>query len=313
MKNVSKKSNLSVYAIVIGILLLLYSISVLIPLFWGVMSSFKQEYDMAEQSLIGLPDLSYWELYGGNVFSNYAELNKTLQIKVNTAYFAGLNLDDEIAYKGTIGFFECLLNTLLYAGGTAFFGAIAPCIVGYLCAKFKYKFSGLVYGFVLFAMVMPIVGNTSAVLVLMRRFYLYDTIWGMWIKAATFANTYFLIFFAFFSSVSDTYAEAAQIDGASYFRVMWGIYIPLAIKMVTTVFLIAFVAHYNDYNTTVLYIPTHPTLAYAVLVFSTNSSSSSNTPANLAASMVLAVPMVLFFVVFKKRLMGDVSLGGIKE
>lgn len=143
---------------------------------------------------------------------------------------------------------------------------------------------------------------------------MYDTIWGMWIKSFTFANSYFLIFHAFFSGVSDTYTEAAQLDGASQFRILWTIYVPLASKTITTVFLLLFVANYNDYNTSLLYIPTHPTLAYAVWYFSRGmGGGSENPPFNFAASMTLALPMVILFVFFKKKLMGDISLGGIKE
>ena len=162
-------------------------------------------------------------------------------------------------------------------------------------------------------MVMPMVGNTTAMITLMRRFCIYDTIWGMWLKGLTFANTYFLIFYAFFSGTSDTYAEAAQLDGASYFRVMFTIYLPLAIKTISTVFLLQFVAMYNDYNTSLLYIPTHPTLAYAVLIFGGQFNSGADVPFNFAAAMALATPMVIVFVIFKNKLMGNISVGGVKE
>lgn len=315
MKNSNKKFKFNAYAVIVGTILLLYALSVITPLLWGIMTSLKHRVDFSTPgTILNLPNMEIWEKVGGNLFTNYSNLFSDLQIEVAKTYYIGLNLQKEVSLRDTVTLFDFVTNTILYAGGTAFLGAMAPCIMGYLCAKFRYKFCNFIYGFVLFVMVMPIVGNTTAVITLMRRFGMYNTIWGMCIKGCTFANTYFLIFYAFFSGVSDTYAEAAQLDGASYFRVMWTIYIPLAVKTVTTVFLLLFVAHYNDYNTSLLYIPTRPTLAYAVWYFSRGmGGKAENPPFNFAASMSLALPMVILFAVFKKKLMGDISVGGIKE
>lgn len=322
------KSSINIYAIVVGTILVLYALSVIFPLLWGIMTSLKERVDWDQGMYLSLPNMYYWNLnkeYNAlhpgtfdnydNIFGNYLKLLTDLKIDGKTvAYWMGFNLDIEVVKPVNVNFIGFVTNTLLYAGGTAFFAALAPCIMGYICAKFRYKFCGFIYAFVLFVMVMPMVGNTTAMLTLMRRLSMYDTIWGMWIKGCTFANTYFLIYYAFFSGVSDTYAEAAQIDGASYFRVMCTIYLPLAVKTITTVFLLQFVALYNDYNTSLVYIPSHLTLAYAVWHFSNGSSGyNDNAPFNLAASMTLALPMVLIFIVFKNKLMGNISVGGIKE
>lgn len=310
-----KKIKINLYAIIIGVLLLAYSVSIILPLLWGIMSSLKHYVDFTTPgTLLKLPNREIWELAGGNLFTNYLNLGDALKIDVKKTFYVGLSLDREVNNFASVNFAGFIFNTIAYAGGTAFVATMAPCIMGYCCSKFKYKFSNVIYGFVLFVMVMPIVGNTTASIVLMRRLAIYDTIWGMWLKGFTFANTYFLIFFAFFTGCSDTYSEAAQLDGASYLRIMWTIYMPLAIKSITTVFLLQFVHLYNDYNTSLVFIPTHPTLAYAVLHFATGQNGTGGDPPfNLAAAMALAMPMVIFFVAFKKKLMGDVSVGGIKE
>ena len=121
-------------------------------------------------------------------------------------------------------------------------------------------------------------------------------------------------------NVPSQYYEAAEIDGAPQIVIMFGIYFPLAIKMVATVFLIQFVNLWNDYQTPLLYLPTFPTLAYAIFLLNSDDSSKLAGLRNLygvtpkmAGCMLLAVPITIIFVIFKERLMGDVSLGGIKE
>lgn len=325
---IKKERNINLYAIIIGTILVLYTLSVFMPILWGLMTTLKERMDWAQPgSVLSFPDITFWELnkeynqlHPGtfdnydNIFGNYLLLASDLYIDGRSVnYFRGFNLDIYVSKAVNVNFIGFILNTLLYAGGTALFAAFAPCIMGYLCAKFRYKFCNFIYAFVLFVMVMPIVGNTTAMITLLRRLSLYDTIWGMWIKGFGFANTYFLIYHALFIGVSDTYSEAAQIDGASHFRIMWTIYIPLAAKTITTVYLLQFVSLYNDYNTSLVYIPSHLTLAYAVWHFSNDTSGNGNVPFNLAASMTLAMPMVILFAIFKKKLMGDISVGGIKE
>ena len=77
--------------------------------------------------------------------------------------------------------------------------------------------------------------------------------------------------------------------------------------------------YYNDYQTPLMYLPTHPTLAFGIYLLNTGNGSGENmrklyyTTIRMAGCMMLAVPITIIFVIFKERLMGDVSLGGIKE
>ena len=82
-----------------------------------------------------------------------------------------------------------------------------------------------------------------------------------------------------------------------------------------TVFLLNFVVLWNDYQMPLLYIPSHPTISYGVWFTSQNNVSElSNIPSRLASSVLLLVPVLLVFIVFRKRIMGqDLTIGGSKE
>ena len=330
-KKTVKKFKANPYMIIIGAMLIIYTLSIFLTLGWGLLTSFKANSDYNAGNLFGLPRMIYWEtiakwlesvgpdhpnyeLFLGydNIFGNYTSSITKMTFSNYVDYLTGFNLDVRINRQVNGSLLGIISNTLLYTIGTAFFSAIAPCIAGYLCAKFKFKFSGFVYTFVMVVIAMPIVGNTTAVITLMKRLSLYDTIWGTWIRHFSFANTYFLIFFAFFQGVSNTYAEAAQIDGAPYLTVMWKIYIPLASKMVSTVFLLQLVALYNNYTESMVFLPTYPTLTYAIFKLRTEGTINFK-PQIIATSLFLCTPMLIFFIIFKKKLMGNISLGGVKE
>lgn len=86
-------------------------------------------------------------------------------------------------------------------------------------------------------------------------------------------------------------------------------------NVIVTVALINFVAFWNDYQTPYVYIPNHPTLAYGLFMFSRlfTSRDLQEPTYKLAGSMMVFVPVFIVFLCFQKRLMGNISMGGIKE
>ena len=81
-----------------------------------------------------------------------------------------------------------------------------------------------------------------------------------------------------------------------------------------TIMLIKFIEFWNDYQTPVLFMPTHPTLAYGVFTMSHSTDQKlSNDPARLASCMILAIPLLILFIAFRNKILGNVSMGGVKE
>ena len=105
------------------------------------------------------------------------------------------------------------------------------------------------------------------------------------------------------------------MDGASQLRIMTSIILPLSVKIISTVWLILFVQLWNDYQTPMLYLPTLPTLAYGVYYVTEidHSGDLTQTPIKVAGCMLLALPILVIFIFLKDKLMGNVSMGGVKE
>ncbi|MBO5926194.1 MAG: carbohydrate ABC transporter permease [Clostridia bacterium] len=308
--------------LIIFIFLSLYTISLIFPLVWGIMTSFKERVDFLSNSIFALPDFSYWDLNKGieeyygydNPFGNYTKILMDSEIKTSSAYYKGFYKRTLIRNTATLDIADYISNSILYAVVASIIRTFSPMTVAYLCSKYKCKFASVVHVFVIFVITTPIVGGVTGTLNLARQLGLFDNWAGTFIRSIGFANTYFLIFFSFFEGASNTFAEAAEIDGASQFRVMVTIYFPLAKAMFSTVLLLTFVAAWNDYNTSLMFLPTHLTLAYAIYYFtSTGASENDSAPFRIAAAMLLAIPVLVIFVIFKNKLMGNLSLGGLKE
>ena len=110
--------------------------------------------------------------------------------------------------------------------------------------------------------------------------------------------------------------EAAYLDGASNFRVMWSVILPMSLGIFSTVFLLNFITFWNDYQTPHIYMPTFPTLAYGLWNYTCGDGSyeadTSSTPMQLGGCMMMAIPLLIIFFIFQKKLLGKVSLGGLK-
>ena len=317
-----KKSVDKVVIIAICVVLVLYTISMLLPLVWGFIMSVKPQ----DEVTYAMRDLEKnWRILFGatdsrfdqdrSLFGNYVRVIEVLQpIQTSDSYFTGMKLDKLMNVTEVDYLWEILMNTVLYTVGGALILAVMPCVMGYMCAKYPYKFSSILVALALFAMIMPSVGTYPVELVLLRKLGLYNSIWGNWIQACSFAGQYFFVYVAFFSGVDQTYTEAAEIDGASQLRVLIQIIIPLASKMIATVFLIQFINRWNDYQTPLLYLPTHPTLSYALFmrIGVVKSDAINDLPGKCAGCLMLALPIIVLFIAFKDKIMGNVSMGGLK-
>lgn len=290
-----RKRKFNILGTITLFILIAYAVLMFSMLLWAILSSFKSAHDFY-MNPIGLPKKWSLEIYDKVMQYNY----------VRVTYDDGRQFD--------FGLIDQLWNTILYAGVGTLISTLVPCLTAYVCSKYSFAFNKVVTSIVIVTMILPIVGAYSSELRILRGLGLYDKIWGNWIQKMNPLGMYFLVFKAFFANMSDSYMEAARIDGASEFRIMTQISIPLTVKVMTTVYLMLFVANWNDYQTILMYLPSWPTLAVGIFRLSRSTYNElSNVPSYMAGCVILTVPIVTLFMIFKNKMMGNISIGGVKE
>ncbi|MBE5752063.1 MAG: carbohydrate ABC transporter permease [Clostridiales bacterium] len=292
-----KKSSFSILNVVLFIILAFYSVLMLFMLGWSFISSVKTQGDFTVNPL-SLPQFG-WH------FDNYSKAFEaiTIRLRLEGGGFRDIYLMEMFGYS------------LLFSVGCAFFGTISPCVVAYLVAKFNKKLNHVLYAIVIFTMIVPIVGNLPSMLQVLETLQLHNTLWGVWLMKANFMGLYFLVFYGMFKSISWEYAEAAIMDGAGHFRIFFNIMIPLAKNTIATIFILLFIQYWNDYQTPLIYIPDMPTAAYGLYTFINGNKVNGllqTPPIQLAGGMVLLFPILVMFLLLKDRLMGNISVGGLK-
>ena len=124
----------------------------------------------------------------------------------------------------------------------------------------------------------------------------------------------------YFESISFTLAESARIDGASEMRIFAGIFLPISLPGLATVFFMEYVGRWNSItipaailtNESMYTLP----LKLKTMILSTNSTSgTAQIPDNaiMAAIIITAAPLLLIYVFAQKFLLSGLNLGATKE
>lgn len=306
------KDKMNIVAYVVLAVLLIYSVLLVAAVLFGLNTSLR-EYHSFKRDALALPDFSSPDL-----FRNYQFVINAFSFQSEQPYYISPIFGQVMADKTTFVFGDLLLNSIFYCVIGSFVKTFVAMLCGFLVAKYRYKFSKLIYVAMLIVLAVPIVGSIPAMVNLLQTIGIYDTYLGMFILNLNFTGFYFFVFVAHFESFPDSYLEAAEIDGANQFSSCLKIVFPMTAKLFWTVFLLNFIVLWNDYQTPLLYYPNHPTLAYGVykmyrLSSAVNGVSLSEIPIKCAGCMLLVIPILTLFLATKNILLGNMSAGGIKE
>ncbi|OIH93271.1 MULTISPECIES: carbohydrate ABC transporter permease [unclassified Curtobacterium] len=231
----------------------------------------------------------------------------------------GLQSTEEALAQGGSGaaldFWRYLLNSIvvstLVTVGQVFFSAAAA----YAFARLRWPGRDRVFGVFLAGLMVPAIFTLLPNFTLIKQLGLVDNLLG--IALPTMFMTPFAVFFLrqFFLGISKEVEEAALIDGAGKVRVFFRLVIPMASAPIATLAVLTYITSWNDYfwPLMVSYTDSSRVLTVALGVFKSQSPQSGTDWAGLmAATLVAALPMIVLFGVFAKRIVNSIGFSGIK-
>ncbi len=278
------------------IVLILYAISLLGILLWGFWTSFKDDQTDFRINILGLP--KKWK------FSNYSYILENFFVTIT---------DRETGSYTRIGMAEMAWNSIAYSVGCTIAKAGATFVTAYACARFRYKYSSVLYWIVIFTMIIPIVGNAAAQIQMTRKLGIYDNYLGVYFMNCSFTGMHFLIFYGIFKAFPTGFIEAAKMDGAGNWMIFLKIVTPLCMNTLLTIFVIDFIGFWSGYTAALIYMPSYPTIALGVWKLSTGAENSLSTvPMRICGAMILFLPTFTLFLAMNKRFLGSLDVGGLK-
>ena len=274
-------------------LVFIYSISLLVLYGWVLMTSLKNNFAWLVDDF-GFPV----EV----TFENYMTAFQELKVTTFTAQ------GQKVVYLEGL-----LLNSFIYLVGCGLVATIAPCIMAYAASKFDFAFNKVIDGIVIVTMILPIIGALPSEIEMAKTLGLYGNFLGMFFMKFMFLGANYLYFKSAFRGVPNDFSEAAKVDGASQFRVMFQINLPMVSNIFFIILLLQMIGFWGDWQTPMIYLPYNPTVAYALYDVQFSTTPPLNfIPVQLAACVLGSIPTLIAFICFKNKIMGGLAFGGLK-
>lgn len=268
--------------IVIYTLLALWGLVVLFPFYWMLLTSVK----------------SYGS-YNAEHVPSFFTLSPTLQNYVDA--FTTVNLG------------KYLLNTLVFTLATTAIMLAVITLSAFAFARLEFRGKNLVFTLFLSLMMIPnelvIITNFTTVTDLGLR----NTFLGLILPSVT-SVFYIYLLKENFSQIPDELYYAAKVDGTSDLRYLRRVMIPICRPTLITIIILKIIECWNSYVWPRLITddPDYYLVSNGIQEIRENGFGRENIPAMMAAVVVISVPLIVLFLIFRNKIMAGVSRGGTK-
>lgn len=232
--------------------------------------------------------------------------------------YKGILSQDKLIRSFFINVFITITGTFLHVSLT--------CMAGYALSQGRFRGKQTIMNLVLISMVLPGQVMMIPLFILYRDLNLLDNILVMVVSGMVSAYS-ILLFRNFFLSIPKAVHEAAVMDGAGEFKILFRIYLPMSKAGIATVTLFQMVARWNTFFEGVLYInssskqPLQVVLNEIVATFANNNPSASAAVGGSmlgkniqSASVILSMlPLLIIYPILQRYFIRGIFLGSVKE
>ncbi|MBX2997668.1 MAG: carbohydrate ABC transporter permease [Caldilineaceae bacterium] len=185
-------------------------------------------------------------------------------------------------------------------------------LAAYAFAWLRVPFKHVLFMLVLATMIVPEQVDLIPRFLMMSSWGLVNSYAPLIILALVHGFTIFL-YRQFFQSLPVDYFDAARVDGASVFRIYWSIVMPLAWPATATLFIFTFLGHWNAFLYPLIYLqnPNLHTVQLGLAFFSYTQAGIPIGPM-MAASVFVALPPIIVYILFQRYFMRGVVMTGVK-
>lgn len=258
----------------------LFAIINIVPLFWMVVNSFKQEQEYA---------MNPFSLPSHLQFSNYAQAWKVANMNVY--------------------FLNSVIVTFVSLIVTALLGALAA----YFLSRFKFKLRGTVYGLFLLGMLVPIHATLIPIFLIMQKLHLLDTHLSLILPYTAFhlSLTVFILE-GFMRGFPKDLEESGVMDGAGVYRIFWSIILPITRPALATVVILNFIYNWNEYLFALVLINSSSLKTLPLGLANFVGIETASLTLQMAALTIALIPIIIFYLLLQKQLVSGMTAGAVK-
>lgn len=261
------------------IFLLLLSLLVLIPFFWMISSSLKQDNQVFSVPIQWIPSKPQW--------NNFVEIWHQIPL---------------------LTFFK---NTIFLSVVVTFIQVLTSSFAAYGFSKMRFKGRNALFLAYIGTIAVPWQAYMIPQFIMMREVHLTDTLWSLVLLQAFSAFGVFLMR-QFYMSIPEELSEAARVDGLSEYGIYFKIILPLSKPALTTLIVLTFVNTWNDYMGPFIYLNSTEvkTIQLGLRMFVTLYDAQY--ALIMAASLVSIVPITIIFIFAQRYIIEGIATTGMK-
>ncbi len=237
-------------------------------------------------------------------------------IKVPLIYFPTPTLKNFQTLMAQVPFFQYVRNSLTFAIGTTFVTLIVSYLAAYAFARIEFPGSGVVLWILLLTMALPDVGTIVPLYRILKDLHLLDKIAGITLVLSSTLTPFTVwVLVSFIKQVPYEIEEAAIIDGASLPEILWHVLLPVTTPGLVTMGLINFINAWNNllYPLSFTTSPTSKTLSVAVTeIFAGYSPYGKPWELIMTIGVTMVVPVVILVLFSQRAIVRGLTGGAIK-
>ena len=267
------------YDIGANIIVIIFAICSLFPLYWLVTSSFKNSVDVVKMPPDWFPK--------SFTLSNYVDV-----------------FNNQPAFKWAY-------NSIVVSLVATLALLIVSAMAAYAFSKLRFKGKNIIFIIFISSLMIPKEVMIVPLFRIIQDFGMVNTLSGMiWPNVATAFGVFLLK--GFFDSIPDSLREAAKMDGASEFRIFFTIMLPLVKPGLGALFILNFVNVWNDYLWQLVVGQSETSKTLMVGIATLMQDLNPNFAYKMAGATVGAIPMLIIFVLFQKYFTRGITIGSDK-
>ena len=266
----------------IYLFLAVWALMVLFPFYWMVLSSIK----------------SYSE-YNAETVTNLIAKNPTFENYIN------------VMKEGALS--RYFLNTLIFTVATTLLMMAVIIPAAFAFARLDFPGKNLVFTLFLALMMIPnelvIITNFPTITNLGMR----NTYMGLILPSVT-SVFYIYLLKENFEAVPDELYKAAKVDGTSDWKYLWKVMLPICRPTIVTIIILKVIECWNSYVWPRLITDdeAYYLVSNGIQKIRESGMGKMNIPGMMAAVVVVSLPLIVIFLIFRKKIMEGVSRGGTK-
>ena len=278
----TQKKNSPLSMALIYLFLVLWAVIVLFPFYWMILTSVKS-----------------FAAYNSEYIPRFWTPNPTME--------------NYVSAFTTVPLGRYFFNTLVFTVATTGLMMLVIVPAAFAFARLEFKGKNAVFAFFLSLMMIPteLVIITNYVTIV--SWNMRNTYWGLILPSVT-SIFYIYLLKENFESIPNELYSAAKVDGTTDLKYLLRVMIPIAQPTIVTIVILKVIECWNSYvwPRLITYDQNYFLVSNGIQQLRESGFGRENTPAMMAAVVVISLPLIALFLVFRKKIMAGVSRGGTK-